>query len=103
MVRNFASGGAAINVLARQQQTRVIVVDMGTKSPVDDVGEVRSHRLGAGTANFTRGPAMSRETAVRGMEIGIAIANELHAAGVGLLAVGDMGIANTTAASAITA
>ena len=103
MVRNFAAGGAAINVLARLQQARVIVVDMGTKTPLDGLVQVRSHRLGPGTANFTRGPAMSREAAVRALEFGIALAAELHEAGVGLLAVGEMGIGNTTAASAITA
>jgi len=103
MVRNFAAGGAAINVLARLQHARVIVVDMGTKAPLDGLAQVRSHRLGAGTANFTRGPAMSREVAVRAVEFGIALAAELHETGVGLLAVGEMGIANTTASSAITA
>jgi len=103
MLRNFAAGGAAINVLARQQQAQVIVVDMGTKYPREDLTQVQSHRLGAGTANFTRGPAMSQETAVQALEFGIAVAADLHEEGVGLLAVGDMGIANTTAASAITA
>jgi nicotinate-nucleotide--dimethylbenzimidazole phosphoribosyltransferase len=121
MVRNFAAGGAALNVLAWQQQAQVIVVDMGTRPEIRDrrseiggqgfltsdlrplTSEVRSHRMGAGTANITRGPAMSRETALRAMEAGIALAGELRGAGVGLLAVGDMGIANTTAASAMTA
>ncbi len=103
MVQNFAAGGAAINVLARQQQAQVIVVDMGTKSAGKRSDQVRSHRLGPGTANFTRGPAMSQETARQALEFGIALAGELHEAGAGLLAVGEMGIANTTAASAITA
>jgi nicotinate-nucleotide--dimethylbenzimidazole phosphoribosyltransferase len=107
MVRNFAAGGAAINVLARQQQARVIVVDMGTaESGVrrqEDRPVVRAHRLGAGTANFTRGPAMSRERATQALEFGIALAAELHDTGINLLAVGDMGIGNTTSASAITA
>jgi nicotinate-nucleotide--dimethylbenzimidazole phosphoribosyltransferase len=103
MVRNFAAGGAAINVLARLQQAQVIVVDMGTAVPLDGVSPVRSCRLGPGTANFTRGPAMSREVAVRALEYGISLAGELQEAGVGLLAVGDMGIANTTSASALTA
>jgi nicotinate-nucleotide--dimethylbenzimidazole phosphoribosyltransferase len=107
MVDNFARGGAAINVLARQQQARIVVVDMGTKAGVRSQGSdgnspVRVHRLGPGTANFTRGPAMSRDTAVDAIEFGIALAEELHRDGVGLVAVGEMGIANTTAASAIT-
>ncbi len=114
MLRNFASGGAAINVLARQQQAQVIVVDMGVNEPPglsrrsdhrDKPGGslVRSHPLGPVTANFAHGPAMERETAIRGLEVGIALASELHQAGIRLLAIGEMGIANTTAASAITA
>jgi nicotinate-nucleotide--dimethylbenzimidazole phosphoribosyltransferase len=103
MVRTFAAGGAAINVLARQAGARVVVVDMGTKYPASDAPGVRSRRLGPGTANFTRGPAMSREAAVRGLEAGIALAGELAAEGIGLVGVGDMGIANTTSASALTA
>jgi nicotinate-nucleotide--dimethylbenzimidazole phosphoribosyltransferase len=104
MLRNFAAGGAAINVLASFQQARVIVVDMGSAEGVRDPGSgVRDHRIGPGTANFRRGPAMSRETAVRAVEIGIDLARELHETGVGELAVGEMGIANTTTASAIAA
>jgi nicotinate-nucleotide--dimethylbenzimidazole phosphoribosyltransferase len=103
MVRNFVAGGAAINVLARQHNARLIVVDMGVKAALDGPPEVRSRRLGAGTANFAHGPAMSRETAIRALEIGIGLAAELHQAECRLLAVGDMGIANTTAASAIAA
>lgn len=103
MLQNFAVGGAAINVLARQQGARVVVVDMGTKTPISVSEEIRSHPLGPGTANFACGPAMSRDIAVRGLEIGIVLAGELHTAGFGLLGVGEMGIGNTTAASALTA
>ena len=104
MLRNFATGGAAINVLAGLQQARVIVVDLGSAAGVRGEGSgVRDYRLGPGTANFLRGPAMSRVTAILAVEIGIALARELHEAGVGVLAVGEMGIANTTAASAIAA
>jgi nicotinate-nucleotide--dimethylbenzimidazole phosphoribosyltransferase len=88
MVRNFSVGGAAINVLARQQQARVMVVDMG---------------VGKATANFTRGPAMSRDAAVRALERGIEAMDELYGAGIRLIGVGEMGIGNTTAASAIAA
>jgi len=109
MVRNFAGGGAAINVLARHAAARVLVVDMGTKPAGESSSlrgsetEIRHHPLGPGTANFTRGPAMPRSTALRTLEIGIGIAVELATEGVTLLAVGDMGIANTTSASALTA
>jgi nicotinate-nucleotide--dimethylbenzimidazole phosphoribosyltransferase len=103
MMRNFAAGGAAINVLARQAEARVVVVDMGTKSPMKGIVKSLNNWLGPGTANFTRGPAMNKDTAVRGVEIGIGVAAELAADGIGLIGVGDMGIANTTAASALTA
>src|SRR4051812_10412023 len=56
MVLNFARGGAAINVLARQAGARVLVVDMGVKTPID-APEVRSCRIGAGTQSFAQGPA----------------------------------------------
>lgn len=102
MVLNFARGGAAINVLARQAGARVVVVDMGTKAPVD-APEVRSCRIGAGTHNFTKGPAMSRADAMRAIEAGVQIAGELAQTGVTLIGIGEMGIANTTAASALTA
>ncbi len=103
MVRNFARGGAAINVLARQQEARVVVVDMGTKATLEGAEGVRPARLGPGTANFTHGPAMSRQIAGAALEYGISLAAELHAAGAGVLAVGEMGIGNTTSASAMTA
>lgn len=101
MVRNFAAGGAAINVLARQARARVVVVDMGTRSDAVPEG-VLDRRLGPGTANFTHGPAMSREQAVQGLKYGIGLAERLNTDRINLLGVGDMGIGNTTAASALT-
>lgn len=110
MVSNFAAGGAAINVLARQAEATVAVVDMGIKSrlPTRSASaggrqQIRDGRLGPGTANSTCGPAMTKETAVCGIETGIAIAAEIGADGIGLIGIGDMGIANTTSASALTA
>jgi nicotinate-nucleotide--dimethylbenzimidazole phosphoribosyltransferase len=102
MVQNFARGGAAINVLARQAGARVLVVDMGVKSQLHHP-EVRSVRIGPGTRNLARGPAMSRDEAVRALEAGIAVAEELAASGVELVGIGEMGIANTTSASALAA
>ncbi len=101
MVLNFARGGAAINVLARHAGAQMVVVDMGVKSPLPAHPEVRSMRIGPGTANFTRGPAMSRDEVLRALEAGNAIADELAASGVGLVGIGEMGIANTTSASAL--
>lgn len=103
MVRNFAAGGAAINVLARQAGARVVVVDMGTRHPTADIPGVLQHRLGPGTANFTRGAAMTRDTARAALETGIALAGRLIDDGIDLIGLGDMGIANTTTSSALTA
>lgn len=103
MLVNFAGGGAAINVLARQAGARVVVVDMGTAHPPPPRPEIRVERIAAGTANFTRGPAMTRAQALAALSTGAALAEELARDGVGLLGIGDMGIANTTASSALTA
>ena len=103
MLLNFARGGAAINVLARHAGAEVVVVDMGVAETIPPSPAIRSHRLGAGTANFTRGPAMSETQARAALETGIALAAELVGGGVTLLGTGDMGIGNTTASSALTA
>lgn len=103
MLLNFARGGAAINVLARHAGARVVVVDMGVKVPLHAVPEIRARRIGPGTCNFTKGPAMTQEEAVAAVEVGIQIAEELVRDGVTLLGIGDMGIGNTTAASSLAA
>jgi len=103
MLLNFARGGAAINVLARQAGARVVVVDMGTAHPPPARPEIRSQRIGAGTANFTRGPAMTRAQALTALSTGAELADALARDGVGLVGIGDMGIANTTASSALAA
>jgi nicotinate-nucleotide--dimethylbenzimidazole phosphoribosyltransferase len=100
MVLNFLGGGAAINVLARHAGARLVVVDLGTRTPVEGV---LSRRIGPGTRSFTRGPAMTPAEAVQALEAGIALAGELSADGVDLVALGEMGIGNSTSASALTA
>jgi nicotinate-nucleotide--dimethylbenzimidazole phosphoribosyltransferase len=103
MLLNFAAGGAAINVLARQMGARVVVVDMGIREAIDDAPGIRALRVGAGTANFTRGPAMTEADARRALEAGMDVARGLAGEGVTLLGIGEMGIGNTTSASALTA
>jgi nicotinate-nucleotide--dimethylbenzimidazole phosphoribosyltransferase len=102
MLLNYARGGAAINVLARQAGARLVVVDAGVLTACDHPA-VRPMRFGNGTASFSRGPAMERETAARALLAGIELARELSAAGVNLLVLGEMGIGNTTAAAALAA
>ena len=101
MVLNFLRGGAAINVLARHAGAEVRVVDVGVATEVSGPGLI-VRKVRNGTANMTRGPAMSREEAVRAIEVGIEVALEEIDKGALYLATGDMGIGNTTPSSAIT-
>ena len=104
MVRNVLAGGAAISVMARLGGVRQIVVDAGiVAARLPDHPWLRNLRIGRGTADISRGPAMSREQAVRCLEAGAALATEVAASGVDLVATGDMGIGNTTPSSAIAA
>lgn len=103
MVQNFLAGGAAINVLARHVGASVTVVDMGVAADLPPHPELISRKLGHGSADFSSGPAMSREQALTAVEAGIAIVNQLLDSGVDLIAIGDMGIGNTTASSAMVA
>ena len=107
MVNNFLRGGAAVNVLADHVGARVIVVDMGVSGKLDDhlsspVGtELIIKKVGKGTRNMALGPAMSREEAFRSLEAGIEVVDEQVSRGMDILGIGDMGIGNTTASSAI--
>jgi len=103
MLANFASGGAAICVLAREAGARLVVVDVGVIGTAG-LAAVRSEIVDdlRGTDDLTLGPAMSRSTAVEAIERGIALADELADGGVEIVGLGEMGIGNTTAASALT-
>lgn len=105
MVRNFATGGAGINALARLAGARVVVVDMGVACDTDELikeGKIVSKRAGAGTQNIAKGPAMSREEATGCIEAGIEVAREMGGS-TDLFAAGDMGIGNTTSSAAVVA
>ncbi len=99
MVLNFLNGGAAINVLARHVNARVVVADLGVSGDIEAPGLIVK-KVGYGTRNFAREPAMTRAQAVEAIEAGIEIFNEQFK-GAELIALGDMGIGNTTSSSAI--
>lgn len=103
MVLNFLAGGAAINVLARQANARIVVADLGVAADLPAHPALVRASIGRGTANFRTGPAMSPEQARAGVEAGIRIARDAIAHGTDLAATGEMGIGNTTSASAIVA
>ncbi|WP_199615612.1 nicotinate-nucleotide--dimethylbenzimidazole phosphoribosyltransferase [Paenibacillus alkalitolerans] len=100
MVRNFLNGGAAVNVLARSAGADVFCVDMGVAADVDHP-RLLVKKTVRGTSNMTKGPAMSVEMAVEAIQAGIDTVEMLKGKGYRLLAVGEMGIGNTTAAAAI--
>ena len=106
MVGNFLSGGAAINALARVADAHVFVVDVGVGCGIDASGDAAafvSRRIRSGTRNMTKGPAMSDYELASAVDVGLDIADDAANEGVAVIACGEMGIGNTTAASAITA
>ena len=102
MLASFAAGGSAVCVLARQAGARLVVCDAGVVEALGDPA-VRELRVGPGTRNATREAAMTREQAEQSISAGLELARELARGGVGIVALGEMGIANTTAASALAA
>lgn len=101
MVRNFARGGAAINVLAQEIGATLEVINLGTVNDTGPLAGVTDYRLGPGTANFTRASAMSPEQCTRALRAGREAAERAHRAGAQLFIGGEMGIGNTTAATAM--
>ncbi|MCM8781987.1 MAG: nicotinate-nucleotide--dimethylbenzimidazole phosphoribosyltransferase, partial [Candidatus Omnitrophica bacterium] len=110
MVLNFINGGAGINVLARHVGAEVIVVDMGVvkELPITNyqlsTANFKNKKINFGTNNTAKGPAMTKEEAVRAIEAGIgAFEEEFDKEKIDIVGTGDMGIANTTPSSAIVA
>ncbi len=107
MVANFVAGGAAINALAAGVGADVVVLDVGVAgevaAPRSTAGMTRliRRRVRDGTADMTEGPAMTRDEALAAVDAGLGVGAELIAGGVRLLGIGEMGIGNTSAASAI--
>ncbi|NOY12962.1 MAG: nicotinate-nucleotide--dimethylbenzimidazole phosphoribosyltransferase [Deltaproteobacteria bacterium] len=103
MVFNFVDGGASINALARHAGAEVQVVDMGVVTDFEDLDGLIRRKIAKGTANFTKGPAMSREQALQALAVGVEMAARAKADGIDLVGTGDMGIGNTTPSAAIAA
>ena len=101
MVYNFLRGGAGINALARSIGAELQVVDMGVNHDFDKTAGLVSCKIRKGTSNFTRGPAMSIQELGRCLKTGIELAALAKKEGVEMIAGGDMGIGNTTSASAL--
>ncbi|MCI3919587.1 nicotinate-nucleotide--dimethylbenzimidazole phosphoribosyltransferase [Paenibacillus sp. TRM 82003] len=100
MVLNFLGGGAAINVFAKHAGAEVVCVDMGVAADVAHPA-LLVRKVGRGTANMTKGPAMTLEQANEAVFAGVDLVERLAERGVKLMAVGEMGIGNTTSAAAL--
>ena len=102
VTRNFLKGLTGINVLTGHAGAGIYIVDVGVDDDLDCDG-ILNCKIRKGTWNIAKGPAMTREEAVRIIEAGINIVRELKGQGINLLGTGEMGIGNTTTSSAITA
>ena len=107
MVLNFVNGGAGINVLARHAGADVVVVDVGVDHDFGDVGArcnvpLLIKKVVSGTKNMRKGPAMTRQEALKCIKVGMDLASDYAEKGYKIFGTGDMGIANTTPSSAIT-
>jgi nicotinate-nucleotide--dimethylbenzimidazole phosphoribosyltransferase len=107
MVRNFLAGGAAVNALAAATGAELLVVDVGVDVGVDAAfpphPALWSRKVARGTRNMLEAPAMTRDELFAACAVGVEAAERLAARGPTLLAGGEMGIGNTTAAAALTA
>jgi nicotinate-nucleotide--dimethylbenzimidazole phosphoribosyltransferase len=103
MVRNFLAGGAAINVLARLHGADLTVVDVGVDAEFEAAPTLRRAKVRNGSRNCLHEAAMSDDELSAALEVGFAVARNAEEKGHSLVAVGEMGIGNTTSASAITA
>ena len=103
MVFNFISGGAGINVLGRHAGAEVIVIDIGVRGTLAEVNGLVPKKIVSGTGNIRKGPAMTRDEAVRCVEAGMRLAGEYAKKGYNIFGTGEMGIGNSTPSSAIAA
>ena len=101
MIRNFARGGAAISVLAKNLDARLEVIDLGTASGLKDIPGVQHLALGPGTANLAQEAAMSADQLQAAMEAGRSSAESAQKNAAEIYIGGDMGIGNTTSAAAL--
>lgn len=102
VTQNFMKGITGINILARHSGADITVVDIGVDDDINCNG-ILKRKIRKSTWNFTKGPAMTRNEAIKAIEIGIDTVAMLHKKGADLLGTGEMGIGNTCTSSAVAA
>ncbi|GAA4001818.1 nicotinate-nucleotide--dimethylbenzimidazole phosphoribosyltransferase [Hymenobacter fastidiosus] len=101
MVRNFAAGGAAINVFCRLHGLTLRVVDAGVRGSFADVPAVLNQKIAEGTRNFRHAPAMTAAECRQALALGAALVDDIHRAGCNVVGFGEMGIGNTSSAAVL--
>lgn len=101
MVDNFLSGGAAINVFARQNAINLFIVDAGVNADLVHHPRLIAAKIAKGTANFLNRPAMSHEQCDESVRVGAELVLQQHALGCNCIGFGEMGIANTSSAAVL--
>ncbi|HEV2953805.1 MAG TPA: nicotinate-nucleotide--dimethylbenzimidazole phosphoribosyltransferase [Candidatus Dormibacteraeota bacterium] len=101
MVQNFLRGGAAINVLARQMNVRVVVADLGVAAEMDPHPDLKALKVRRGTASISSGPAMTADEVTLAIEHGRSLVRDEIQHGLDIVLTGDMGIGNTTPSAAL--
>lgn len=99
VAENFLDVNSSAAIMCRETGTTICPIDIGMAV---DTPRVEKHKIAYGTKNFTKEPAMTRQQAIKAIEVGIHKAEELKKDGYRVLATGEMGIGNTTSSSAIT-
>ena len=101
MMVGYSKGVAAANVMARHAGADVFVTDVGTVFATDTLSNVRQEKVAKGTADFTKGPAMSEKDVRAAMAVGMAVVNDCIDKGYNLFVTAEMGIGNTTSSAAL--
>lgn len=99
---NFTRGITGINVFSRLTGAKTVIVDIGVDADIPYT-TILNRKIRKGTWNMAKGPAMTREEAIKGIQAGVDIVKDLKAEGINLLGTGEMGIGNTSTSSAVTA
>lgn len=100
LAESMPLGVTGVATLAKYTNTDIITVDLGIIGDINDP-RIINKKISHGTKNFTKGPAMSYEDAVKAIEIGIEVGDQLYKEGYDILGTGEVGIGNTTTSAAV--
>jgi nicotinate-nucleotide--dimethylbenzimidazole phosphoribosyltransferase len=100
VMENFTKGSTGVCALAKKEETEITIVDVGVNGDFNNK-KIINKKIAYGTNNITKGPAMTRDHAIKAIEIGIETVNKLTKDGYNMFGTGEMGVGNTTTSAAI--